>query len=779
MSTLKNRKLAAILFADIVGYTALMQKDEISARQNLEKFRNTLNEKIESHHGQIIQYYGDGCLCAFDSAVDGVQCAKEVQLVFQEAPIVPVRIGLHSGDVFFEDDNVFGDSVNIASRIESLGVAGAVLFSKRIKRDIANQTAFKVQSLGKFHFKNVEKTMEVFGLANEGLVIPKRENLKGKLKQKNNPFLYYLVGLVLLLIFSFFAWEFSSKDNPIDNVTTEVASPLSPEDREKKVAVLVFENQTLIKPLDVLGKMFSDWLTRGLIESESANVINATNIQHLILESDLEDGINPKFASKSGVDVMIQGRYYLTEDKLIAIANIIEIQSGQVLKSLQIEKPQNASMELLNELTQKIIGYWAVQNQKRFVAKPPKFEAYQEYLEGMKDYVSFSKDAEIHFKKSFELDTTFYAPLFRLQGSLYRYGKEDEIKEIYDFLEKRQSNFTKWEKLNFKATSAFRKREWLKSAQYNFEMIQMDASDTRSIFNTAYLFNQVNHPKKAIEVLNKFDKRLLDADVEIGWEPAQKAAALNRLEEYNEVDEIASNYTYPKMFIPLAIIHLQTLVKTDSLEKLDRVFKNYLASGVFNPLGLKELPDHLWNNTCSELFIHNKGEYLEKYTLQLKDWLSKHEISSYPHQAPDVFNNRPLRKEESEGYVQFYLQKYQKAITHWEKEKIPSTNWADQIERASRLGVAYAMVNDVESANKQSEYIELIATSHPDLEAHQQYYKARILAHLNQKEEAVSKLNNALKNGFIFFRPMVFDNDPFLKPLLGFAPFQELIKPKG
>ncbi len=117
----KKRKLAAILFADIVGYTALMQKDEATARQNLEKFRNTLNEKVAVYHGQIIQYYGDGCLCTFDSAVDATQCAKEIQQIFQSEPKVPVRIGLHSGDVFFEADNVYGDAVNVASRVESMG----------------------------------------------------------------------------------------------------------------------------------------------------------------------------------------------------------------------------------------------------------------------------------------------------------------------------------------------------------------------------------------------------------------------------------------------------------------------------------------------------------------------------------------------------------------------------------------------------------------------------------------------------------------------------------
>lgn len=178
----QTRQLAAILFADIAGYTALMQKDEATARQMLDKFHFTISTKVDEHTGQVVNNYGDGCVCTFGSAVAAVQCAKELQEEFQLLPKVPVRIGLHSGDVFFEKDNVYGDSVNIASRIESLGVPGAVLFSKRIKMHIANQSEFKVELIGEFDFKNVDKSMEVFALANNGFVIPKKEDLRGKIK---------------------------------------------------------------------------------------------------------------------------------------------------------------------------------------------------------------------------------------------------------------------------------------------------------------------------------------------------------------------------------------------------------------------------------------------------------------------------------------------------------------------------------------------------------------------------------------------------------------------
>ena len=145
----KTRKLAAIFFADIVNYTATMQQDEARARQQLDKFHFTLQTHVEDHNGQVINNYGDGCLCTFDSAVDAVACAKEVQLEFQNEPTVPVRIGLHSGDVFFKKDNVYGDAVNIASRIESMGIGGSVLLSSTVKNQIKNQSQFGPKSIRK------------------------------------------------------------------------------------------------------------------------------------------------------------------------------------------------------------------------------------------------------------------------------------------------------------------------------------------------------------------------------------------------------------------------------------------------------------------------------------------------------------------------------------------------------------------------------------------------------------------------------------------------------
>src|SRR6476620_9257392 len=179
----QNRQLAAILFTDIVGYTAMMQKDEQNALAITRHFIATLKRSTETFHGKILNDYGDGSLCCFPSSTEAVKAAVQVQQELQQEPKVPLRIGIHVGELFFEENKVMGDSVNVASRIQSLACANSILFSKEVFDKLKNQPDCKSVSLGKFEFKNIDEPLEIFALASEGLVVPKREQLTGKLKE--------------------------------------------------------------------------------------------------------------------------------------------------------------------------------------------------------------------------------------------------------------------------------------------------------------------------------------------------------------------------------------------------------------------------------------------------------------------------------------------------------------------------------------------------------------------------------------------------------------------
>ena len=161
-----THRLAAVLFADIVGYTALMQADETAGIAKAAQLRSAVERLVPQHGGELIEIRGDGAICIFGSSTEAVRCAVSIQKTVR--PEVPLRIGLHLGDISEREGHLFGDAVNIAARIESMGVAGVVLISSSIRQQIKNKPEFELESLGKFAFKNVEKPMEIFALANDG-----------------------------------------------------------------------------------------------------------------------------------------------------------------------------------------------------------------------------------------------------------------------------------------------------------------------------------------------------------------------------------------------------------------------------------------------------------------------------------------------------------------------------------------------------------------------------------------------------------------------------------
>ena len=176
----QSRQLTAIMFADIVGYTAMMQEDESLALNLRNKFKKKLEQEVAAHHGNILELKGDGSLSIFTSTIEGVNAALALQLNMQTIPVVPVRIGIHTGDVIIEENNIYGDSVNIASRLESFAIPGSIFISGKGYDDIKNQHYIQTISLGNFALKNVKEQVEIFAISNPGIKVPSDKNLEGK-----------------------------------------------------------------------------------------------------------------------------------------------------------------------------------------------------------------------------------------------------------------------------------------------------------------------------------------------------------------------------------------------------------------------------------------------------------------------------------------------------------------------------------------------------------------------------------------------------------------------
>jgi adenylate cyclase len=167
-----ERKLAAVLAADIAGYSRLMGGDEEGTLSRLKALRKTLvDPKIAEHRGRIVKTTGDGLLIEFASAVDAVRCAVEVQrkMVGQNADVphesrIEFRIGIHVGDIIIDDNDIFGDGVNIAARLEGIAEPGGVCISDDAQRQIRGKIDIAFEDMGPQDLKNIAEPMRAWHL---------------------------------------------------------------------------------------------------------------------------------------------------------------------------------------------------------------------------------------------------------------------------------------------------------------------------------------------------------------------------------------------------------------------------------------------------------------------------------------------------------------------------------------------------------------------------------------------------------------------------------------
>ncbi len=181
-----QRRLAAIMFTDIVGYSAMMQKDEVIANRKRKRHRSVFNELTPKYDGQILQYYGDGTLSIFNSTTAAVECAVAIQRALKKEPKVSLRIGIHTGDVTFNEEDIFGDGVNIASRIESLCIPGGVYISRKVYDDIKNHPTLKTQYVGEFDLKNINEQTTVYAISNTGITVPEGGFQRNTTKERSS-----------------------------------------------------------------------------------------------------------------------------------------------------------------------------------------------------------------------------------------------------------------------------------------------------------------------------------------------------------------------------------------------------------------------------------------------------------------------------------------------------------------------------------------------------------------------------------------------------------------
>jgi class 3 adenylate cyclase len=219
------RRLAAIMFTDIVGYTTMMSRNEKEALEAIETVRAVLKPLIDQHNGKWQKEIGDGTLSSFSSAVDAVSCALEFQRAIGDAAF-KLRIGIHVGEVTMTEDDIFGDGVNIASRIEPLAPPGGIYITDRVYEDVSNKPEIKTALIGTRSLKNVERPIQVYALVGEGLPEPPKKpvsntvgSLFRDLVQRRMPQItiaYLLISILLVQIVQWIINKFMLSPNWFD-----------------------------------------------------------------------------------------------------------------------------------------------------------------------------------------------------------------------------------------------------------------------------------------------------------------------------------------------------------------------------------------------------------------------------------------------------------------------------------------------------------------------------------------------------------------------------------
>jgi adenylate cyclase len=282
-----HRKLAAIMFTDMVGYSALAQRDDELALELLEEHRGLLREIFPRFHGTETKTIGDGFLVEFHSALDAAQCAIEIQRALSkrnaDVPVerrIEIKIGVHIGDVVHRNGDVYGDGVNIASRIEPLAGAGGICVSMDVERQIRNTLEARFEKLAPTELKNISIPMDLFRIIlpweEQASIVAQSETESTRASRK---FLWTAVALVFALMIGVGWWWSERPHRTSDSPAPTTASSAAAQIPAKSIAVLPFENLSRDPDNAYFVEGIQDEILTRLSKIADLKVISRTSTQ--------------------------------------------------------------------------------------------------------------------------------------------------------------------------------------------------------------------------------------------------------------------------------------------------------------------------------------------------------------------------------------------------------------------------------------------------------------------------------------------------------------------
>ena len=357
MSSLK-RRLAAIVFTDIVGFTDLSSKDEEGAYNLVKKQREILKPIVEKHEGEWLKEEGDGLLLSFPSSKEAVNCSIQMQAAVKNIEDLNLRIGIHQGDIIIEDKDVFGDDVNIASRIEPFAAEGGIAVSQKIQQDLSSNPEFKFKFIDTPKLKGVQQEISVYCIISHGLPESKKSDIQAKMEPKKKYYKEILISTLFgIIIFSYLPQFFQSGDfnffqssfyrtaNIKNSVTGELHSTKHSEDILIELIIsdslllqnTLSENLEVITTADILlneDSLQGDFYSlRGMAYFQRAKLLNESAEMMVKSEEDLNQAV-----ASLNININYIARAYMTLSDIYLGKNELQKADRAIKKALKANK---------------------------------------------------------------------------------------------------------------------------------------------------------------------------------------------------------------------------------------------------------------------------------------------------------------------------------------------------------------------------------------------------------------------------------------------------------
>ena len=419
----QKRRLAAILAADVVGYSRLMERDEAGTLARLQQLRSELIDPlIASHRGRIVKLMGDGALVDFASVVDAVACAVEIQrgMAERNAEVpkdrrIELRVGINSGDIIIEGDDIYGDGVNVAARLEGLAEPGGILISGTAHDQIEGKLGCGFACLGEKEVKNLDRSVRVYRVLSEPAAAGSVRD-PGRPRRRRTALATAAAALALAAGSGLWLWDTYWRLPTVEAASVErMAFPLPD---KPSIAVLPFENVSADPGQDY----FADGITEDII-TELSKVSGLFVIAHNSTATYKDHEVEIRdVAEDLGVRYVLDGSIRRAGDQVRIAAQLVDATSGRYLWAERYDRDLAGIFAIQDEVTRKVVAELAVtlkadENERLFRPHTQNFDAYDLFLRARKAWdppteENLLKGREL-FEQVIELDPEFAGGLCR------------------------------------------------------------------------------------------------------------------------------------------------------------------------------------------------------------------------------------------------------------------------------------------------------------------------------------------------------------------------------